>query len=128
MTFTFSPTGLGVCRDAGSDLAARHSLGVSGMARGIDSCGHKALLPRARQPVEEILSTGGAIVGQVPYVIFPAGPIFRAVIASAESALVFLLWTGEGTPRPNYGPLRRASKNAFYLPCPKRNQQELLDP
>ena len=86
-----SPYGSGVAEMLARDLAVRRLLIVSGMARGIDSCAHRGALA-ARMPTvavwgtgidviypkenkklaEEILSTGGAIVSELPTGTFPA--------------------------------------------------------
>ena len=87
-----SPYGTGVAEMLSRDLAARGLLIVSGMARGIDTCAHKGALA-ARKPTlaiwgtgidvvypkenkklaEDILSTGGAIVSELPAGTFPDG-------------------------------------------------------
>jgi DNA processing protein len=92
-----SPYGSGVAEMLSRDMAARRLLIVSGMARGIDTCAHKGALA-ARMPTvavwgtgidviypkenkklaEEILSTGGAIVSEVPIGTFPAAAEFSA--------------------------------------------------
>src|ERR1035437_6871088 len=80
-----SPYGSGVAEMSTRDLAMRHLLIISGMARGIDSCAHRGALT-ARMPTvavwgtgidvvypkenkklaEEILAMGGAIVSEMP--------------------------------------------------------------
>jgi DNA processing protein len=90
-----TPYGSGMAEMLSRDLAARRLLIASGMARGIDTCAHKGALA-ARMPTlavwgtgidviypkenkklaEEILSTGGAIISEVPLGTFPAAQNF----------------------------------------------------
>lgn len=83
-----TPYGSGIAEMLGRDLSVRKLLIVSGMARGIDTCAHKALLrptvavwgtgidvvyPKEnRKLAENILELGGAIVSEVPLGTFPA--------------------------------------------------------
>jgi DNA processing protein len=100
------------------DLSARRLLVVSGMARGIDSCAHKGALA-ARMPTvaiwgtgidvvypkenkklaEEIISTGGAIVSEVPLGTFPAPQNFprRNRILSGISIAVLVVEAAENS-------------------------------
>jgi len=113
-----TPYGTGVAEMLARDLAARRLLIVSGMARGIDSCAHKGALA-ARMPTvavwgtgidvvypkenrklaEEILSTGGAIVSEVPMGTFPAPQNFprRNRILSGLSVAVLVVEAGENS-------------------------------
>ena len=113
-----SPYGLGVAEMLSRDMAARRLLIVSGMARGIDTCAHKGALA-ARMPTvavwgtgidviypkenkklaEEILSTGGAIVSEVPIGTFPAPQNFprRNRIISGLSIGVLVVEASENS-------------------------------
>src|SRR6202790_4911902 len=100
------------------DLSVRRLLVVSGMARGIDTCAHKGALA-ARMPTvavwgtgidviypkenkklaEEILTTGGAIVSEVPTGTFPAPQNFprRNRILSGLSIAVLVVEAAENS-------------------------------
>jgi DNA processing protein len=113
-----TPYGLGIAEMLARDLAARNLLIVSGMARGIDSCAHKGALT-ARMPTlavwgtgidvvypkenkklaEEILSTGGAIVSELPMGTFPAPQNFprRNRILSGISVGVLVVEAAENS-------------------------------
>jgi DNA processing protein len=113
-----TPYGTGVAEMLSRDLAARRLLIVSGMARGIDSCAHKGALA-ARMPTvavwgtgidviypkenkklaEEILSTGGAIVSELPMGTFPAPQNFprRNRILSGLSIAVLVVEASENS-------------------------------
>ena len=100
------------------DLAARRLLIVSGMARGIDTCAHKGALA-ARLPTvavwgtgidvvypkenkklaDDILSSGGAIVSEVPLGTFPAPQNFprRNRILSGLSIAVLVVEASENS-------------------------------
>jgi DNA processing protein len=113
-----SPYGSGVAEMLARDLAVRRLLIVSGMARGIDTCAHKGALA-ARMPTvavwgtgidviypkenkklaEDILSTGGAIVSEVPMGTFPAPQNFprRNRILSGVSVAVLVVEAGENS-------------------------------
>jgi DNA processing protein len=113
-----SPYGSGVAEMLARDLAARRLLIVSGMARGIDTCAHKGALA-ARMPTvavwgtgidviypkenkklaEDILSTGGAIVSEVPAGTFPAPQNFprRNRILSGLSVAVLVVEAAENS-------------------------------
>jgi DNA processing protein len=113
-----TPYGSGIAEMLARDLAARHLLIVSGMARGIDTCAHKGALA-ARMPTvavrgtgldvvypkenkkleEEILATGGAIVSEVPMGTFPAPQNFprRNRILSGLSIAVLVVEASENS-------------------------------
>ena len=113
-----TPYGSGVAEMLARDLSARRLLVVSGMARGIDSCAHKGALA-ARMPTvaiwgtgidvvypkenkklaEEIISTGGAIVSEVPLGTFPAPQNFprRNRILSGISIAVLVVEAAENS-------------------------------
>ncbi|MDR3772360.1 MAG: DNA-processing protein DprA [Terracidiphilus sp.] len=113
-----SPYGTGVAEMLARDLAVRRLLIVSGMARGIDSCAHKGALA-ARMPTvavwgtgidvvypkenkklaEEILTTGGAIVSELPMGTFPAPQNFprRNRILSGLSVAVLVVEAAENS-------------------------------
>ncbi len=113
-----TPYGAGIAEMLARDLAARNLLIVSGMARGIDSCAHKGALA-ARMPTlavwgtgidvvypkenkklaEEILSSGGAIVSELPMGTFPAPQNFprRNRILSGVSVGVLVVEAGENS-------------------------------
>jgi len=113
-----SPYGAGVAEMLARDLAARRLLIVSGMARGIDSCAHKGALA-ARRPTlavwgtgidvvypkenrklaAEILSSGGAIVSELPMGTFPAPQNFprRNRILSGLSVGVLVVEASENS-------------------------------
>jgi len=113
-----TPYGSSVAEMLARDLSARRLLVVSGMARGIDSCAHKGAMA-ARMPTvaiwgtgidvvypkenkklaEEILSTGGAIVSEVPLGTFPAPQNFprRNRILSGISIAVLVVEAAENS-------------------------------
>jgi DNA processing protein len=113
-----TPYGSGIAEMISRDLAARRLLIVSGMARGIDTCAHKGALA-ARMPTvavwgtgidvvypkenkklaEEILTTGGAIVSEVPMGTFPAPQNFprRNRILSGLSVAVLVVEASENS-------------------------------
>ncbi len=113
-----SPYGSGVAEMLARDLAVRRLLIVSGMARGIDTCAHKGALA-ARMPTvavwgtgidviypkenkklaEDILSTGGAIVSELPMGTFPAPQNFprRNRILSGLSIAVLVVEAAENS-------------------------------
>ena len=113
-----TPYGTGMAELLARDLAVRGLLIVSGMARGIDSCAHKGALA-ARKPTlavwgtgidvvypkenrklaEEILSTGGTIVSEVPAGTFPAPQNFprRNRILSGLSVAVLVIEASENS-------------------------------
>jgi DNA processing protein len=113
-----SPYGTGVAEMLARDLAARRLLIVSGMARGIDTCAHKGALA-ARMPTvavwgtgidivypkenrklaDEIISTGGAILSEVPLGTFPAPQNFprRNRIISGLSIGVLVVEASENS-------------------------------
>ena len=113
-----SPYGSGMAEMLARDLAVRHLLVVSGMARGIDSCAHRGALT-ARMPTlavwgtgidvvypkenkklaEEILAGGGAIVSEVPLGTFPAPQNFprRNRILSGLSVAVLVVEAAENS-------------------------------
>jgi DNA processing protein len=113
-----SPYGSGIAEMLARDLAARRLLIISGMARGIDSCAHKGALaarmttlavwgtgidviyPKENKKLaEEILSTGGAIVTEVPLGTFPAPQNFprRNRIISGLSVGVLVVEASENS-------------------------------
>jgi DNA processing protein len=113
-----STYGSSVAEMMARDIAARRLLVVSGMARGIDTCAHRGALA-ARMPTvavwgtgidvvypkenkklaEEILSTGGAIVSEVPMGTFPAPQNFprRNRILSGLSIGVLVVEAAENS-------------------------------
>jgi DNA processing protein len=113
-----SPYGSGIAEMLSRNLAARGLLIVSGMARGIDTAAHKGALT-ARKPTvavwgtgvdvvypkenkklaEEILSTGGAIVSELPMGTFPAPQNFprRNRILSGLSIAVLVVEAAENS-------------------------------
>jgi DNA processing protein len=113
-----SPYGSGIAEMLSRDLAVRHLLVVSGMARGIDTCAHKGALA-ARMPTvavwgtgidviypkenkklaEDILAAGGAIVSEVPMGTFPAPQNFprRNRILSGLSVAVLVVEAAENS-------------------------------
>jgi DNA processing protein len=113
-----SPYGTGVAEMLSRDLAARRLTIVSGMARGIDTCAHKGALV-ARTPtiavwgtgidvvypkenkklVDDILSTGGSIVSEMPMGTFPAPQNFprRNRIISGLSIGVLVVEASENS-------------------------------
>jgi DNA processing protein len=113
-----SPYGTGVAEMLARDLAVRHILIVSGMARGIDTCAHKGALA-ARMPTvavwgtgldvvypkenkklsEDILAAGGAIVSESPVGTFPAPQNFprRNRILSGLSIAVLVVEASENS-------------------------------
>jgi len=113
-----SPYGSGIAEMLSRDLAARGLLIVSGMARGIDTAAHKGALIARRPTVavwgtgvdvvypkenkklaEEILSTGGAIVSELPMGTFPAPQNFprRNRILSGLSIAVLVVEAAENS-------------------------------
>jgi len=113
-----SPYGSGVAEMLARDLATRRLLILSGMARGIDSCAHKGALaahmptvavwgtgidvvyPKENKKLaDEILSTGGAIVSEMPLGTFPAPQNFprRNRIISGLSIAVLVVEAGENS-------------------------------
>ena len=113
-----SPYGSGVAEMLARDLAARRLLILSGMARGIDTCAHKGAFVARRPTVavwgtgldvvypkenkklaDEILSTGGAIVSEVPLGTFPAPQNFprRNRILSCLSIAVLVVEASENS-------------------------------
>ncbi|KAA6461758.1 DNA-protecting protein DprA [Acidobacteria bacterium AB60] len=113
-----SPYGAGVAELLARDLAARHLLVISGMARGIDTCAHKGALA-ARMPTlavwgtgvdipypkenrklaDDILAMGGTIVSEVPLGTFPAPQNFprRNRILSGLSIGVLVVEAAENS-------------------------------
>lgn len=113
-----SPYGTGVAEMLARDLAARRLIIISGMARGIDTCAHKGALA-ARMPTiavwgtgidvvypkenrklaDAILSTGGAIVSEMPIGTFPAPQNFprRNRIISGLSIGVLVVEASENS-------------------------------
>ena len=113
-----TPYGTGMAEMLSRDLAARHLLIVSGMARGIDSSAHKGALA-ARMPTlavwgtgidvvypkenkklaEDIISTGGAIVSEMPLGTFPAPQNFprRNRILSGLAVAVLVVEASENS-------------------------------
>ncbi|HEY2466286.1 MAG TPA: DNA-processing protein DprA [Terracidiphilus sp.] len=113
-----SPYGTGVAEMLARDLAVRHVVIVSGMARGIDTCAHKGALA-ARMPniavwgtgadvvypkenkrlSEDILAVGGAIVSELPLGTFPAPQNFprRNRIISGLSVGVLVVEASENS-------------------------------
>jgi len=113
-----SPYGTGVAEMLSRDLAARRLTIVSGMARGIDTCAHKGALV-ARTPTiavwgtgidvvypkenkklaDDILSTGGSIVSEMPMGTFPAPQNFprRNRIISGLSIGVLVVEASENS-------------------------------
>lgn len=113
-----SPYGSGMAEMLARDLAARRILVVSGMARGIDTCAHRGALAAGmptvavwgtgldvvypkenRKLAEEILSTGGTIVSEVPMGTFPAQQNFprRNRILSGLSVGVLFVEASENS-------------------------------
>jgi DNA processing protein len=113
-----SPYGSAVAERLARDLAARRLLILSGMARGIDSCAHKGSLaahmptvavwgtgldvvyPKEnRKLADEILSTGGAILTEMPLGTFPAPQNFprRNRVISGLSIAVLVVEAGENS-------------------------------
>ena len=113
-----SPYGSGIAEMLSRDLAARHLTIVSGMARGIDTCAHKGALA-ARTPTiavwgtgidvvypkenkklaDDIVSTGGTIVSEMPMGTFPAPQNFprRNRIISGLSIGVLVVEASENS-------------------------------
>jgi DNA processing protein len=113
-----SPYGTGMAEMLARDLAVRRLLIISGMARGIDSSAHKGALA-ARMPTvavwgtgidviypkenkklaEEILSTGGAIISELPMGTFPAPQNFprRNRILSGLAVAVLVVEAAENS-------------------------------
>jgi DNA processing protein len=113
-----SPYGTGVAEMLSRDLAAHRLTIVSGMARGIDTCAHKGALV-ARTPTiavwgtgidvvypkenkklaDDILSTGGTIVSEMPMGTFPAPQNFprRNRIISGLSIGVLVVEASENS-------------------------------
>jgi DNA processing protein len=113
-----SPYGAGVAEMLARDLAARHLLVVSGMARGIDSSAHKGALAARMSTVAvwgtgidvvypkenkklaaDILDLGGSIVSEVPMGTFPAPQNFprRNRIISGLSLAVLVVEASENS-------------------------------
>lgn len=113
-----SPYGSGIAEMLSRDLAARRLTIVSGMARGIDTCAHKGALA-ARTPTiavwgtgidvvypkenkklaDDIISTGGTIVSEMPMGTFPAPQNFprRNRIISGLSIGVLVVEASENS-------------------------------
>jgi len=113
-----SPYGTGMTEMLARDLAVRRLVIISGMARGIDSSAHKGALA-ARMPTvavwgtgidviypkenkklaEEILSTGGAIISELPMGTFPAPQNFprRNRILSGLAVAVLVVEAAENS-------------------------------
>ena len=111
-----SPYGTGMAEMLARDLSARGLLIVSGMARGVDTAAHKGALA-AKKPTlavwgtgvdviypkenkslaEQIISTGGAIISEMPLGTFPAPQNFpkRNRILSGLSVGVLVVEGGE---------------------------------
>ena len=111
-----TPYGMGMAERLACDLAARGLVIISGMARGIDTAGHRGALsghgrtvavwgtgvdvtyPKENQKLsEQILEAGGAIVSEFPLGTFPAPQNFpiRNRIISGLSIGVLVLEAGE---------------------------------
>src|SRR5262249_40811075 len=111
-----TPYGTGMAEMLSRDLAARHLLVISGMARGIDSSAHKgALVARMRtvaiggtgagvvypkenkKLAEDMIATDGAIVSEVPLGAFPAPQNLprRNRILSGHAVAVLVIESGE---------------------------------
>jgi len=111
-----TPYGLGMPERLSCDLAARHLVIVSGLARGIDAAGHRGALagrgktvaifgtgvdvvyPRENQRLaDQILATGGALCSEFPMATFAAPQNFpiRNRIISGLSIGVLVVEAGE---------------------------------
>ncbi len=113
-----TPYGTGIAEVLGRDLAARGMLIVSGMARGVDTYAHKGALAAGKPTVavwgtgadviypkenkklaEDIVTTGGAIVSELPLGTFPAPQNFprRNRILSGVSLGVLVVEASENS-------------------------------
>ena len=111
-----TPYGLGMAERLATDLAARHLVITSGLARGIDAAGHRGALagrgktvaifgtgvdvvyPRENQRLaDQILATGGALCSEFPMRTFAAPQNFpiRNRIISGLSLGVLVIEAGE---------------------------------
>jgi len=111
-----TPYGAGMAEVLSRDLANRRLVILSGMARGIDTIAHKAVVKAGGKTVsvwgtgidviypkenktlaEEIIATGGAIVSEYPMGTFPAPQNFpiRNRILSGMSVGVLVVEAGE---------------------------------
>jgi DNA processing protein len=111
-----TPYGLGMAERLSCDLAARHLVIVSGLARGIDAAGHRGALagrgktvaifgtgvdviyPRENQRLaDQILATGGALCSEFPMATFAAPQNFpiRNRIISGLALGVLVIEAGE---------------------------------
>ncbi len=111
-----SPYGSGMAELLSRDLASRHLVIMSGMARGIDTFAHKGALAAGKPTVaiwgtgidviypkenkslaEQILATGGCIASEQPLGTYPAPPNFpkRNRILSAISHGVLVVEAAE---------------------------------
>ena len=123
-----TPYGLGMAERLGCDLAARGLVIISGMARGVDSAGHRGALtakgktiaiygtgvdvpyPRENKKLaEQIVAGGGALVSEFPMATFAAPQNFpiRNRIISGLSLGVLVVEAGE------YSGTRITSRNAL---------------
>ena len=113
-----SPYGTGMAEILSRDLAMRHLVILSGMARGIDTVAHRGALgahgktvavwgtgvdviyPKENKTLaENILASGGAIVSELPLGTFPAPQNFpkRNRILSGMSVGVLVVEAGENS-------------------------------
>jgi DNA processing protein len=111
-----TPYGLGMAERLSCDLAARHLVIVSGLARGIDAAGHRGALagrgktvaifgtgvdviyPRENHRLaDQILATGGALCSEFPMATFAAPQNFpiRNRIISGLALGVLVIEAGE---------------------------------
>src|SRR5690348_18014538 len=111
-----TPYGLGMAERLACDLAARHLIIVTGLARGIDAAGHRGALagrgktiavfgtgvdviyPRENQRLaDQILVTGGALCSEFPMATFAAPQNFpiRNRIISGLALGVLVIEAGE---------------------------------
>jgi len=111
-----TPYGSGMAEMLSRDLAARGMVILSGMARGVDTAAHKGAIAAKGKTVavwgtgidviypkenkslaEQILSSGGAIVSELPTGTFPAPQNFpkRNRILSGMSVAVLVVEAGE---------------------------------
>lgn len=111
-----TPYGLGMAERLATDLAARHLVITSGLARGIDAAGHRGALagrgktvaifgtgvdvvyPRENQRLaDQILATGGALCSEFPMSTFAAPQNFpiRNRIISGLALGVLVIEAGE---------------------------------
>ena len=111
-----TPYGLGMAERLSCDIAARHLVIVSGLARGIDAAGHRGALagrgktvaifgtgvdviyPRENQRLaDQILATGGALCSEFPMATFAAPQNFpiRNRIISGLALGVLVIEAGE---------------------------------